>query len=157
MPMHHDANSQQALQGVLEGLLLEGKTVEVPVFGYSMCPFLKPGVTVRIAPVATDQVKKGDVLFFKRKGRLVLHRVLDRLPNGWLCRGDSLADYDPVVLPQDVCGVLAGWKNRGRWRSVGCGRFKRYRALALYGGGVLPFCARLYVRAAMRFDSFKTK
>jgi hypothetical protein len=148
--MEGDATSRQALLGVISQLMREGKTVEVPVFGYSMMPFLKPGVTARIVPVVFSQIKKGDVLFFDCGGRLLLHRVLKSGPNEGVCRGDSLLRCDPPVDTPSALGVLDAWLCNRRWRTTDHWRFRLFKVLALYGGGSYQWGAWLYVRLMLK-------
>lgn len=143
-------NNRETLQRLIGDLIKEGKTIEVPVFGYSMMPFLSPGVTARIVPVSADLIKKGDVLFFYSHGQLVLHRVLKSLPNGWLCRGDSLLRCDPPVGIPNALGLLDGWQCNKHWRTTNHWRFKLFKTLALYGGGSYQWCAVFYVRTMLK-------
>ncbi len=54
--------------------LSEGKTVKVRLSGNSMTPLIKSKQLVTIAPISTE-IKKGDIVLCKVKGRIYLHLV----------------------------------------------------------------------------------
>lgn len=84
------------------GMLAEGNTgVPVPVAGTSMCPFLHPGDMVYLDTV-TSAPRKGEILLFvRRNGQYVLHRVARRNRDGSLLMlGDNQTVLEPVAGAQ---------------------------------------------------------
>ena len=53
--------------------LKDGETVAFRPRGNSMLPRIKSGQLLTIAPVPLDELKKGDVVFCKVKGRFFTH------------------------------------------------------------------------------------
>jgi signal peptidase I len=89
-------------------MLDEGReNVPVPVRGVSMRPFLRDGDTAFLSPLP-EKVKKGDILLFRRKnGQYVLHRVYGIREEGILIMlGDSQTMPEPV-LPSQLRGKVS--------------------------------------------------
>lgn len=83
-------------------LLREGRTqVPVPVKGISMRPFLRDGDLAYLDPIR-EPVRRGDVVLYRRKnGQYVLHRIYRCLPDGsYLLLGDSQMTLEPVAACQ---------------------------------------------------------
>lgn len=51
-------------------------SIQWPVVGHSMEPFLQAGDCVEIIPCSVSQLKIGDVIAFIQQGKLVVHRLL---------------------------------------------------------------------------------
>lgn len=129
------------IQQLIKNLVEEGRTVEVPVYGYSMYPFLKPGVKVRIKRVEIAEVNKGDVALFVVKGTMILHRVLGKEDCRLVCRGDNMWRLDPLVDQACLCGVMTHWHEDGRWNDVDMFYAILFRFLALW---LHPFVMPIY-------------
>ena len=87
-----------------------GKLVFAP-HGSSMLPMLKDGQNiVVILPVEkTDELKKYDVVFYKRdNGNFVLHRIIAVKKGYFLCCGDNQT-WREKVSPERIFGYLAGF------------------------------------------------
>lgn len=61
--------------------LLAGETFVTSEKGNSMVPLIKSGQKHRLAPVALQDVKKGDIVYCKVKGRFYTHLVKAIDPN----------------------------------------------------------------------------
>ncbi len=86
----------------------EGQTnVPVPIRGDSMRPFLR-NADFAYMTCLPERVKKGDLILFRRRnGQYVLHRVHKLLPEGnYLMLGDSQTIPEPVS--HDQFRALAG-------------------------------------------------
>ena len=129
-------------------MLEEGReNVPVPVRGVSMRPFLRDGDYAYLSPLP-GKVKRGDILLFQRKnGQYVLHRVYKIRKDGvLLLLGDSQTRTEPV-LPgqlrgkvsfvrcgdQDCCpGSLRWWFFAQPWRVLAPQRPRIAKLLALF-------------------------
>lgn len=83
-------------------LLREGqREVPVPVKGVSMRPFLRDQDMVYLNPIR-ERVRPGDiVLYLRRNGQYILHRVYRANPDGsFLMLGDSQLEPEPVAADQ---------------------------------------------------------
>lgn len=90
-------------------LIASGRSFRLRVRGQSMFPWIRDGDEIQVAPVAVDQVRVGDIVFFRRGRLLLAHRVIRRLGGGetvqWVTRGDNhLQDDGPINLPADLIG-----------------------------------------------------
>lgn len=111
--MSHTVDTKEYLDTVVS-LLSEGKdSIPVPIEGNSMRPFLKKGDTVYLSPL-DHTPKRGDVvLYTRRDGSYVLHRVAKKEKSGvYLMLGDSQATLEPVskdrVLAEATSAVRIG-------------------------------------------------
>jgi hypothetical protein len=99
-------------------LLRNGHEVRVPCTGPSMLPTVRSGEWVVCEPIQPAKVRVGDVILFRRRNRIVMHRVL--MCNGrgpgtrFLTRGDSVRKLDEPVLPADVLGRAIAVERAGR-------------------------------------------
>jgi hypothetical protein len=59
----------------------------------------------------SHDVAVGDVVAFRREGRLVIHRVRGRRGLALMTRGDALSSDDPLVLPENLFGRVV-WSDR---------------------------------------------
>jgi hypothetical protein len=78
----------------------------IRVHGESMLPALWPGDIVEIAPCSITQVKRGEIVFALRDGRLFLHRLISVSASGFLLRGDAMPCADPMFPPEALLGRL---------------------------------------------------
>lgn len=134
---------------LIEELLDRGESVTFGVNGTSMHPTIKNGDVIRVARVAPDDIALGDVLAFKRRSDLVVHRAaaLVRDQDGMLSRvltsGDGLWMADGYCEVDDILGVVVevrsgdrSWQPRGSVRRIH-GRIRSY--LTMHPRVRLPF------------------
>ncbi len=110
--------------------------------GTSMFPMIKPdsgGVCI----VKTDSVSKNDVILYKRKdGKYVLHRVLYIKDDGYVCCGDNQWSLEYNVTDDMVIGKLDSWYVGEKKRTVRDKDYLRYVKL---------WCKSLKLRRFMLF------
>jgi hypothetical protein len=141
-----DARNDAKYELALEVLRSFGGA-QLPVTGASMLPALWPGDLLEVHRESAAKIFAGDVVVFRREGRLVAHRVVEKL--GWpdgtvlVTRGDRLEQTDPPVSPEELLGRVT-WVRRGH-RRLG-------PRLTLWGRATSwvlrrsDFCARLLLR-----------
>jgi len=78
----------------------------LPVTGISMLPVMWPGDLLEIERRDPATMQRGDVVVFRRDGRLVVHRVLRNVGNQLLTRGDHLTRPDAPVPHSEVLGCV---------------------------------------------------
>jgi signal peptidase I len=85
----------------------------LPVLTDSMTPLIKPGDMVRVARVAPQKVRFGDIVVFRRGSELIVHRVLKRqhTPDGIVFseKGDAGNVYGKIN-DDKVVGRVTGLK-----------------------------------------------
>jgi signal peptidase I len=85
----------------------------LPVTGSSMFPSMQPGDLLEIRRPA-GPIQTGDVVVFKRHGRLVVHRVVGQTGDLFITRGDRLRYPDAPVPAADILGFVTAIERRGR-------------------------------------------
>ena len=79
--------------------------------GISMEPMLRQGrdlSLIKPPEVLGRELKRGDVVLFRRGKDWVLHRILGRRGQVYRIRGDNAMGVD-LVPPQQIVGVLTGF------------------------------------------------
>lgn len=95
---------------LVSDVLRDFGSVTFRVQGTSMVPALAPGDLVTVCRCHISQVQFGDVILFRRDGRLFLHRVVERRPCGQgvilRTRGDRLRGPDPSIGCAEFLGRM---------------------------------------------------
>ena len=84
------------------------------VSGTSMYPAIRPGDTLWLHVCDADSANAGDLLLFKRRDRLFVHRMVGRADAFVVTQGDALSEPDAPVDPVDVVGRVSRILRRGR-------------------------------------------
>lgn len=129
--------SNTAQLELLRGFAERGAGVRTTVLGVSMWPFIRDQDVVTIAPLNGRHPRLGDVVAvaFRDPERLVIHRVVAGLGEGWLIRGDACLAADGVAAGSDLLGRVDGVERGGRPVRLGVGA-------GLSGGGVIAILSR---------------
>jgi hypothetical protein len=107
----------------IEQLLLDGQQICIRPQGTSMYPmFVGPEDEAILAPVCTEELRRGDVVLYRRDpeagGILVMHRICKRSPEGFYLVGDNQSIVEGPVRPDQIRGILVAWERKGKLRSV---------------------------------------
>lgn len=87
--------------------------VRLKVTGASMIPALWPGDVITVKPDAAES-QPGQVVLYRRGGKLVAHRVV-RAENGLIVtRGDAISQNDPLIRGADIVGRVVAVVRNGR-------------------------------------------
>ena len=114
--MHAPAESRQELKvGLAIEVLRTSGRLELCPRGYSMLPTLWPGDTVTVQAYPFEQVEPGQVILYQRQGRLYLHRVIGREPDGagLVTRGDAMSQCDAAVRREEFLGMAVAVRTPG--------------------------------------------
>ena len=97
-------------------LVAHGATFRLRVWGGSMYPSICSGDLVLVEPVDVRSLRPGDVLFYRRRGGHLAHRLVELREGGnvLITRGDALDYLDPPVKPQDVLGRVVAVERSSR-------------------------------------------
>ena len=101
-----------------EDLLERGYRVRFRAAGTSMQPAIEDGDTITVAPVASTDVKRGDILLSTHGQRAIAHRVVDIHIAGseiaaFLLRGDAKGACDAPVAPDQILGKVVAIERGG--------------------------------------------
>lgn len=104
----------------IEQLLREGKTIQLFPEGYSMYPMFVPGRDEAvIAGVKPEKLRRGDVVLYRRKmGILVLHRLAKKDACGFYMVGDNQTMLEGPIASEQLCGILVGFIRKGHYIKV---------------------------------------
>jgi hypothetical protein len=101
-----------ALKCELAGEVLSSSgRLRFPVMGWSMLPAIFPGDTLVIEPARSESVGQGDIVLFRRDGRLFAHRVSGKSGSASdfqiVTQGDGMASPDPPVSSSQLLGKVS--------------------------------------------------
>ena len=107
-------------QSDIEEMLSQKHIIQIKPQGYSMYPLFLPGRDeARIAPLGRRQLKRGDVVLYRRPGSiLVLHRIVKKSSAGLYLTGDNQKEVEGPLSEKQVRGVLIGFVRNGKYTPV---------------------------------------
>ena len=108
-------------------LLEQGKLVDVPVAGNSMYPFLEHGRDTVYLERPEAPLRRGDVVLFRRRsGQFVLHRIV-RCENGsfWIT-GDAQQNPEGPIAQEQIAGIVTCVMRDGKQLKPGDRRWEFY-------------------------------
>ncbi len=109
--------------GLAEEVVRTFGGVRLRVFGTSMAPSILPGDLVLIQRASLRDISPGEVVLFLQKGRLFVHRVVDRKVTATadshgesylITRGDRLRHDDPPVSSLELLGRIVSIERDNR-------------------------------------------
>jgi signal peptidase I len=136
-------------------LLTEGIAVRFSAAGHSMHPAIRDGERITIAPVSEREVRRGDILLYRKGRGVIAHRVRrvkmeSDSTRRFILRGDASVTSDEPVAAEQILGrvvaverqgrtiTLAGRRARLRCRlNEGRARIRKLAALALSSRNLL--------------------
>ena len=88
--------------------------------GRSMCPFLRSGEDLmRIEARGEARLKAGDVVLYRRRsGRYVLHRIVKVRKEDYVLCGDNCWQLEPGIRDHQILGKLTAVIRQGREQDV---------------------------------------
>lgn len=100
---------------IAETLSQKGR-VEFVSRGISMLPMLGDGKNKVVLKALEGEPKVGDVIFYRRKdGAFILHRIVAKNKNGFVCRGDNQIFKEKGVQRDWIIAFLEGFYNKGEY------------------------------------------
>ncbi len=115
--------SGPALRELTRATLGRGLPFRFTAHGYSMTPFIQDGDVITVAPLTAPPTPGVVVAFVNpHHQRLTVHRVVALTPEGYLVRGDNLAEPDGLLTDADLLGRVVQVKRNGRPVAAGLGR-----------------------------------
>lgn len=136
----------ESLAEIIQLQLERGGKASLTVTGNSMRPMLtshRDSVTL----IPLSQPKIGDIALYKREdGAYVLHRIIDKTAEGYICCGDNQAVREPVSREQ-MMAVVDGFIKNGKTCTVEDFGYRCYMAawMRLFWLRRLYFIGRRYL------------
>lgn len=91
----------------VESEIADGRSVKFRVKGNSMLPLLRNGKEkVVLYSYRNRELKKGDIILFRYKGRHLLHRIIKKDNHHYLLQGDGVSSSYEECTEKDVVGVV---------------------------------------------------
>ena len=131
---------------IASGFLFKGVSVRFHASGWSMRPYVQDGDIVKVSPVGTLPVKRGDiVLYSTADDRLIAHRIIKKIKrNGattFLIKGDATLSGPENVDGHHVLGKVVEIERHGRKRNL---ESKRHQITNLILSGISPISRWIY-------------
>ena len=94
--------------------------------GFSMYPMLRQNRDLLIISKITGELKKYDVVLFKRNGKYILHRIIVVKENTYDTAGDHNWWKEKDIRRDEIIGILTAFVRDGREISVTDPAYQRY-------------------------------
>lgn len=109
----------------MEQILVETGELFTTASGISMLSCIRPKRDMIHLVTPNKSVKKHDVILYKRKnGNYILHRVMKTKPDGYVLCGDNQWVLERGIKDEQVLGVLKGFYRGERY--VDCEKNRLY-------------------------------
>lgn len=110
------------------------------VKGYSMSPFIKDGDVVTISTIVDSSPGFGDVIAFihPRTERLIIHRVVGKIGDAFLLKGESALEPDGLIKKENILGLVTKVERKGKKVFLGLGPERFLIALLTRTNLLLP-------------------
>ena len=112
----------------IEYLLNSKKFVVYKIEGKSMEPMLLPNKDiVTIRKKENENCKENDVVLYRKGNKLILHRVIQVLPNNkYVILGDNCSKKEYGIFDKDILGILVGFKHNGKHYELNDPKYQEY-------------------------------
>lgn len=144
----------------VEELLKTQDTAAFLTNGASMYPLLRTHKDIVVIKNVTHPLSVGDVPLYKKKGvqKLILHRIIDILPDGtYVTRGDNTYKKE-YVSKDDIVGVMVCLYRGGKY--IDCKTSKTYKLYVIsnrlmyptrwiWHTKIRPFLRKIYTNIKM--------
>lgn len=129
----------------IEKLLSEGNNVKIKPQGWSMYPLIVYGRDkVIIEPPVAKRYKRGEVVLYRRKtGILVLHRIYKTDSKGYYMVGDNQTEIEGPIKHSQIKGQMAAVVRKDRVIPVSSPCYKIYSKLWLILRPVRPLISKI--------------
>ena len=100
----------------IEEVLINYGSITYKVSGKSMEPMISPNKDIVTIKRKTNSTKlfENDVVLYRQKGKLILHRIVEVLPKGeYVMLGDNCSRKEYGIFEEDIIGVLTSFKHNG--------------------------------------------
>lgn len=138
----------ELLLGEYKKILQENEAVDslpLPISGNSMSPFLIHGRDTVYLSRLTRPVRRGDaVLYQRRNGSYVFHRVYKVTPEGCTMIGDAQVVPEHGIQPEQIIAIMSRAERKGKELTPGCFRWEFFEKIWIRIVPLRPFLVKLY-------------
>ena len=127
-----DLNHEGLLE-LLEAVLEKGRPFRFRAAGISMHPYIRDGDVVTVENIQGKVLGIGDVVaaLHPQNGRLMIHRIIKKTPDGYKIRGDNTPDSETLIQKDKVYGIVSQISRNGNPVTFGLGLEKYLIALRI--------------------------
>ncbi|GAB4219530.1 MAG: hypothetical protein Fur009_6140 [Candidatus Microgenomates bacterium] len=86
--------------------LITKKSLPIRSFGSSMAPIFQNNDLIYFRKISFSKIKINDIIVFKKKDRLITHRVIYKTKNYLICKGDNNLKTDGKIYPHQIIGKV---------------------------------------------------
>ena len=106
------------LMPVIRERLEDGNSVRFMPRGTSMLPMLRQGIDSVVLSAAPQELKKYDLPLYQRlDGKYILHRIVGRAGEYYVCVGDNQFRVEIGVSRLQILAVVTGFYRKNRYIS----------------------------------------
>lgn len=135
----------EALMEQLPQLLQEAESVPLIISGSSMSPFLIHGRDTVYLSKVTEPLKKGDMILYRRRsGAYILHRIYRVRDDVYDLVGDGQWGIEPGIRPEQILAVVKTVRRKGKLLRPGSLQWEFFEHLWLDLLPLRPGISRLY-------------
>ena len=111
-----------------------------------MSPFIKDSDVVTISPIVDSSPGFGDVIAFihPRTERLIIHRVVGKIGDAFLLKGESALEPDGLIKKENILGLVTKVERKGKRIFLGLGPERFLIALLTRKNLLLPILIPLW-------------
>jgi hypothetical protein len=108
--------SGKAMVALLRAVTENGKPFRFKASGFSMYPFIRNQDILTISPLPPGYPRFGNVVAFlhPETGKLVVHRVVGRMGDSYLTKGDNSSELDGLISESSILGYVTNVEREGR-------------------------------------------
>jgi hypothetical protein len=128
-----------ALPDLLQAVVGKGADFRFQARGFSMFPFIRDGDIISLSLCRDPSPRLGEVVAFLRPEteRLLVHRVVGKIGDSWMIKGDNGSKMDCLVPRANILGCVTRVEREGRRIRLGLGP-ERHLIAFLSARGLLP-------------------
>lgn len=124
--------------------------VRLKVTGASMIPSLWPGDVITIRPDAASP-RPGQIVLYRREGKVVAHRIRHIRGDRLITRGDSMRHDDPPIRQADIVGQVVCLVRNGHRVHLNQSCWQRAVSSTVRHS---DFCLHMMLGVGLRWRSF---
>ncbi len=137
-------------------LLEHGECIRLLGVGNSMRPLLRNGLDYAyIEHKSKHQLRKGDVILYKRDNKLILHRIVKIHESSYDLLGDGNVEIEKEIPEADVIGKAIGFERKDYYFPVKVFKYRVYWHIWVFLRPFRPLIKRINIRLKIAFGTYE--
>ncbi len=151
--MVSEAHFQSACCDLVAEVVRGVGSASLKVTGLSMLPAIWPGDVLTVRSLSSEQLHPGQILLYRRYGKLTAHRIIHVAGDHLVTRGDCIPAFDPPVQASEIVGRVVGISRNGRAIKLQPSLWQRAAAWLLRRSEACTWLMLRVLAAAQRFTA----